>query len=685
MRQEARLKSPLHLAALIGSGVTSHRRKACLLLLAFHPLIVALSSAMDTPTPTPACPAATIGGPLPQTYAGTTRGADVSISCGVDAPASTLLFTAPADGMYRIRAASSEARMAVSLRDTSCSGLEVACIGEQGDVFLRAGQPIVLVARAYREGASVEAAFTIFIEASAVPTPTAVRSTCPEGSIDLETDEGPPWIATLDGTTRDGPAFLTSQCGGKSSPERTFRFSAPADGNYVFFASSLTGFSTIVSARESSCSGRELGCKVPGQGGLHVPLSAQQEIVVIVDGQAQFPTGDPAAGGFLLRVFASPVPTPLATPVPTVTARSCIGQDLGSAPFVEVAGSTASARNDIASACGGDRAGEEIFHYTAPVSGVYHFGAHSRVGFDPVLSIRAGDCAGPEIICNDDIAGPQFTASALQTYLAEGESIAVVVDGFDITGGEFALSILTGPSPTRTLTPTVITPTSTHTPTATSTRTPTSTPTRTSTTYPSATKATTPTRTPLCTEGEVLPIDLPVRVLGSTVGRRDGLSTGCGGADAPEARYWFEAQGAGSYAVDTVGSELDTVLSLWDEGCFGLNCSPSSRQERSAIVVDLAEGQRMFITVDGAYAGSGKFVLNIRRLPAGEADCAPPLGVSDLLRTVAVMGNDSVEHCSLIDSNCDGSVDARDVSSTLRAIFGGQADACLPSGAALAE
>ncbi len=102
-------------------------------------------------------------------------------------------------------------------------------------------------------------------------------------------------------------------------------------------------------------------------------------------------------------------------------------------------------------------------------------------------------------------------------------------------------------------------------------------------------------------------------VLGTTTGA-SAESGSCGGADAPEATYFYFAPRAGTYVVDTIGSEIDTVLYIRNDTGTELGCNddvtPGSVTQ-SRLTLSLAAGQMVTIVVDGFSTETGNFTLRI--------------------------------------------------------------------------
>jgi cysteine-rich repeat protein len=261
----------------------------------------------------------------------------------------------------------------------------------------------------------------------------------------------------------------------------------------------------------------------------------------------------------------------------------CPQQDLGNALPVSISGSTLGRTNDRVASCGGGFAPDLTYRWTAPFSGVfsidtYGSGSEGR-RFDTLLSVRS-DCVGPELACNNDAGST--VVSQVTVSLTVGQAVVITVDGFSGAFGPFQLHI-TEAGPT------------------------------------------------VCPQND-LGNALPVSVSGSTVGAPSdmgGAGCGAGGNSAPDVSYQWQAPAAGWYAIDTFGSDFDTILYLRDGGCFGpeLACNddpPGTFSSPSAVTVYLAAAQRVVVVVDGWSVASGNFVLNINATTAPTATPTPP-------------------------------------------------------------
>lgn len=115
----------------------------------------------------------------------------------------------------------------------------------------------------------------------------------------------------------------------------------------------------------------------------------------------------------------------------------CGLQDLGNAIGASVAsGTTQLAEDGSSGTCGGAGSGDVAFTFTASVAGNYTFDTlGSR--FDTILAVREG-CGEAELACADDTVGLR---AAVTVGLAAGQSVTLVVDGYEGAEGSFVLGI----------------------------------------------------------------------------------------------------------------------------------------------------------------------------------------------------------------------------------------------------
>ena len=120
-------------------------------------------------------------------------------------------------------------------------------------------------------------------------------------------------------------------------------------------------------------------------------------------------------------------------------------------------------------------------------------------------------------------------------------------------------------------------------------------------------------------------MSLPLSVTGTTPDGGNGgnavwgASCGDGGNIAPDAAYQWTAPADGTYAIDTNGSDFDTILSVRTADCAGteLSCNDDypGLGVQSRVLVALTEGQTVVIVVDGFGTASGNYVLNVDLAP----------------------------------------------------------------------
>lgn len=417
------------------------------------------------------------------------------------------------------------------------------------------------------------------------PTPTFTATATPTSTC-APADLGSDLPLTVNGTTAEESNRVTnSSCGdgGWNAPDIAYQWTAPAAGMYTIDTAG-SEFDTIVSVRDAACLGTELACNDDAEGlelqsQLTVTLSAEQTIVIVVDG---FGT---ASGDLTLHIALAPTPTPTPSATPT-SGVACPGEDLGDALPVIATGTTTEGTNLITGAScgdGGDDAPEATFQWTAPAAGTYTIETEGSA-FDTVLSVRDGGCFDAELACNDDRGFDTLQSEVVVTLAAE-QAITIVVDGYAASEGDYTLNIRPYVTPTPTATPTI-------------TR--------------------TPTPTPVCPQHEILSTEsLPVTRTGSTAGGQNAYpQSDCSYTDAPDVTYLWTAAAAGTYTLSTEGSSFDTVLSV-RSGCGAtateLDCNddiawPSNRQ--SKLTITLNAEQSILIVID-SYSASGDYELTI--------------------------------------------------------------------------
>ena len=113
-----------------------------------------------------------------------------------------------------------------------------------------------------------------------------------------------------------------------------------------------------------------------------------------------------------------------------------LGSDLGNAV---AAGTTVGEDEDFALSCiMGGGAVDHVLSWVAPAAGTYDI---TTIGsaYDTALGVFASCDVGSELACNDDGGG--MLTSAVQIDLAANQSILIVVSGYNVATGNWALNI----------------------------------------------------------------------------------------------------------------------------------------------------------------------------------------------------------------------------------------------------
>lgn len=217
-------------------------------------------------------------------------------------------------------------------------------------------------------------------------------------------------------------------------------------------------------------------------------------------------------------------------------------------------GNTLMETDDFAGTCGGDGAPELGFLFTAPAADTYTFDTHGSQ-LHTVLYVLDGECGGSQLACDDDGDGHQ---SALAVDLAAGQTVTVVVDSEDATGGPFNVRAQQG--------------------------------------------------------SFVCPLDdlgntVPQAIASDSSYAFNGDAGSCGGAGGSDAAFLFTAPATAVYSFDTFGSELDTRVYVRNGVCSGgeIACG------HGGVLAPLTNGQQVTVVVDTTYAG-GPFTLNVGAL-----------------------------------------------------------------------
>jgi hypothetical protein len=401
-------------------------------------------------------------------------------------------------------------------------------------------------------------------------------------------------IFTQGNTSGAGDGF-TSGCSGGSAPEIGHRYVAPVSGTY-FVDTFGSSFDTVLSVLDG-CG--EIVCSDDASGTdsqVVVDLFAGQEVFFVVDG-----FGEGSEGFFNLSLFAENIPgcppgltlcgdqcvdlffdnqhcggcfDPCGDEEACIEAScQCIGQECvecdddlcGSCSSVSFlpslvplarSGSTAGEDSGIESACGASPSPESLYRFVAPFDASFRFDTFGS-SFDTLLAIRdPNGCF--ELACNDDFQGLD---SQVELFLAAGQEVLIVVDGFSGGFGNYQLHVEAD--------------------------------------------------IPLC--APVLDGDLPIVVEDTTAGQPDTFQTSCIGGNAPDRTYHFFAPFAGVFVFDMEGSQYDTTLEILNGTCGGpsLDCNDDFESTASHLELFLEQDQLVTIVVDGFQGDFGDFVLRI--------------------------------------------------------------------------
>ncbi|MGK4006026.1 MXAN_6577-like cysteine-rich protein [Sorangium sp. So ce1036] len=129
---------------------------------------------------------------------------------------------------------------------------------------------------------------------------------------------------------------------------------------------------------------------------------------------------------------------------------------------------------------------------------------------------------------------------------------------------------------------------------------------------------------------------VPQVVNNTTVGAASTFAPSCVATSSSERVYMFTARTAGRYSFDTSASTFNTVVALLDAtGCSEIACNADPGAAR--VSRDLAEGQTVYVVVDGADGETGAFQLSVTResepsCPAGELSGTTPQTITGSTR-----------------------------------------------------
>ena len=102
------------------------------------------------------------------------------------------------------------------------------------------------------------------------------------GSIDL----GSTFPTTVTGTTSGSPNQFSGTCGGNLSAEKSYTWTAPSDGTYVFDTIG-SSYDSVLYLRNGTCAGSEIACNDDAVGvdsQITLAMTTGQKVIIFVDG-----------------------------------------------------------------------------------------------------------------------------------------------------------------------------------------------------------------------------------------------------------------------------------------------------------------------------------------------------------------------------------------------------------------
>lgn len=289
-------------------------------------------------------------------------------------------------------------------------------------------------------------------------------------------------------------------------------------------------------------------------------------------------------------------------PVDDEPTLACVADLLGTESLGEVlATSTAGREDQFTLSCASGASNDVAYEFHAPASDYYVFDTGGST-IDTVLAL-VSDCDGTELACNDNTE--DTLQSEVLSYLEEGQTVAVVVDGNTGESGDVQLHVSQVTCPSLDLT------------------------------------------------GQPLPVTK------DTSGGPSEHSGACGGADAPERSYRFTPTSDGLYRFRASSEVFVPALYLEDGArCDSplLGCSMGGNQGPiggypAEVTRFLHADEPVTVIVDGADGGSGLFDLDIEQLD--DARTCPSLPSLPTLESISLPNSSAFESTThLLSASC---------------------------------
>ena len=345
---------------------------------------------------------------------GSTVGAgdDVLPSCDpTDATAEdrTYLWTAPADGDWRISTAGSGFATAIVLLNSDCGGEELVCGEDVLERGFTAGEQVVIGVDGFG-GASGDYVLNI------VPAGTT-ESDCTNGDDDVDglaDCEDPDCAADLH-------CIPESDCGNAADDDLDgladcLDTDCATDARCLPEADCADGADTDLDGL-TDCDDSDCAAEARCLPETDCADAADNDL----DGTTDCDDSD-----------CAPTATCLATCLDVTDLGSALGESLAT-------GTTVGAGNDLGGTCGGSSAEDVAFTWTAPYDDTFTFTTEGSA-YDTVLVVGSGDCSSLlEVDCDDDDGAGN--TSLVSLALSSGEIVLLDVDGYSSNSGAFQVNV----------------------------------------------------------------------------------------------------------------------------------------------------------------------------------------------------------------------------------------------------
>ena len=552
-------------------------------------------------------------------------------SCGgVGAPDATFAFQAPSAGTYTFDTIGSRFNTVLYVQ-SSCVATPSQCnddgvgIGNASSITMDLRKNALIYLVVDGKTAADQGPFVINVSETTPVVPPQITETCQLAAADTSLYSGP---GMFSGTTIFAQDDTTqSDFCGTTAPDIAFLWQATMDGLYnVSVTSPDASYSPSLEILPTNCSpSASIAClnSVFSSTSMVIGAVANQQLVFVVDGASPLDGSDPSqqAGSFTVTVTrmgdlppagvddecvamgrtfmgtGSPLVTGVTYALQPSARMDCAtgtavvadaGVDMGADAAVD--GGDVDAGVDAATTFVGTK-GDGTFLWVAPDAGIFTF---DSIGSSESIAIAAyaGACGGTVLACDDD---SQFNNDTFESYSqvsvrasTAGQQFQIWIDDVGSSGGVFT----TGSPDHSFLVNVTQASTAGH------------------TNFPD-----------VCSNSMSPSTSLGGSVLNSdTLLSFNQMRTSCD-APGPDSSFLWQAPSTGSYTFDTVGSDFDTVLAIYDMTCAGplLSCDDNSAMDgvRSSATVTLSAGELVQVFVDGASAmAEGHAIVNIHMAPA---------------------------------------------------------------------